>query len=220
MSGGASTDSVKVVIANAKGDTVTTMNGVGGAGIHHVVWDLRTKRPSPPLSPAARRDSLVNAHKVEHIFDSLTTAHTAPKPALDRLRERLMSGGSLTDLFRSPSAGGRFAERPAEGPVPKKGGGGAPDSAKAAEGAKPGASGDEPALDQETVSAVLDALRAANVLPRDIFGRREPPFAPSGDYLVTLQSGDRKQSQLLRVENLVGENGAVIGSEENALLDP
>ena len=48
-------DGVSVEIVDAAGETVRTLNGDGGAGLHRVVWNLRnepTRRPrlrTPPL---------------------------------------------------------------------------------------------------------------------------------------------------------------------------
>jgi hypothetical protein len=58
---GTSRDSAKIVVTNIRGDTVRTLNGPGGVGLHHAYWDLRG-RPRA-LGPAALRDS-INAARV------------------------------------------------------------------------------------------------------------------------------------------------------------
>ena len=66
LTSGSTKDSVKIVITNVKGDTLKTLTGRGGSGVHHVMWDLKAKPPAPtPLTPAGRRDSLVTARKLE-----------------------------------------------------------------------------------------------------------------------------------------------------------
>ena len=104
--------------------------------MHHVTWDMKAKPPKPtPLTPAGRRDSLVTARKLDHVFDSLSKANVAPKPVLDRIREHFESG-TVGELFQQVSGGGgggggKFAERPGESPLPKHHGAAA-DSAKKA----------------------------------------------------------------------------------------
>ena len=86
LTSGSPKDSVKIVITNVKGDTLKTLTSRGGAGVHHVMWDLRAKpAKATPLSPAGRRDSLESTRKLNHVFDSLATAGVAPKA---RARER------------------------------------------------------------------------------------------------------------------------------------
>ncbi len=61
LTGGSPKDSVKFVITSMKGDTLKTLTGRGGAGLHHVTWDLGAKPAAKtPLSPAGRRDSLIS----------------------------------------------------------------------------------------------------------------------------------------------------------------
>jgi hypothetical protein len=70
---------VKVVITDVSGDTITTLNGPGTAGLHHVTWNLRGKpAPAKPLTPAGVRDSIIADRKMVHVFDSLATAGVAP----------------------------------------------------------------------------------------------------------------------------------------------
>jgi hypothetical protein len=67
--GRAAADSARIVITTITGDTVRTLMGPGGPGLHRVVWDLR--RTAPALAPAARRDSLRAARRTELRTDSL-----------------------------------------------------------------------------------------------------------------------------------------------------
>ncbi len=116
----------KILITGAKGDTVATLNGAGGPGLHRAMWDFRGRPPKPgPLSPAAKRDSMVNARKMQVVFDSLEKANVAPKAVLERIRSSIASGGGLADLFRGRrGGGGAFQSRPGEGPVPRAPGAG------------------------------------------------------------------------------------------------
>jgi hypothetical protein len=217
LTSGSPKDTVKFLITNVKGDTMKSLTGRGGAGVHHVTWDLRAKPPKPtPLTPAGRRDSLVTAHKLDHVFDSLAAAGTAPKATLAIVREHL-DGGTIGELFQRASGGGggggRFAERPGESPLPHRGGRGgnhgAADTTKAA-GAEGGAEAEgEGAVSQEVLSDVLGAVRASKALPGGGFGggRNGAGLVESGDYLVTMTAGGTTQRQLLRVEKIGGAGG-------------
>ncbi|MBX6332722.1 MAG: hypothetical protein IRY91_12820, partial [Gemmatimonadaceae bacterium] len=123
LTSGTRRDTAKIVIMGVKGDTVRTLTGPGGPGLHHVTWDFRMRAPrAKPLSPAARRDSIVTARKMDQVFDSLAAAHVAPKPALDRIHTMLASGGDLGELFRrGRGVPGVFRERPGESPLPRAG---------------------------------------------------------------------------------------------------
>jgi hypothetical protein len=219
LTSGSPKDTVKFLITNVKGDTMKTLTGRGGSGVHHVTWDLRAKPPkATPLTPAGRRDSLVTARKLDHVFDSLATAGTAPKATLEIVREHL-EGGTIGELFQRASGGGggggRFAERPGESPLPHRGGRhGAADTTKkdaAADTAKAaGAEAEgEGAVSQEVLSDVLGAVRASKALPGGGFGggRNGAGLVESGDYLVTMTAGGTTQRQLLRVEKIGGAGG-------------
>jgi hypothetical protein len=105
----ASDGGVRLVITDASGDTVGTMRGPGGAGLHTVTWNyLRPATPRPPVMTASmRRDSVLRAARAPHVFDSLTKAGF-DTVAIGRARE----------LLAGPQAGVRGT------PVGRGGGGG------------------------------------------------------------------------------------------------
>jgi hypothetical protein len=240
LTSGSPKDTVKIVITNVKGDTLKTLTGRGGAGLHHATWDLRTKPPAgKPLTPAGKRDSLTTARKLNHVFDSLATAGEVPKAALETVRTHL-DNGTVSELFQRASGGGggggRFAARPAESPLPRHGGrGGAADSTKragaadstkragAADSAEVGAEGEgEGAVSQEALSTVLDAVRASKALPGGGFGggRNSGVVVESGDYLVTMTSGGTTERQVLRVEKADGASGNTVSDDDDDPFDP
>ena len=97
----------QILITNAKGDTVRTLTGPATAGLHRVTWDFRGRAaPRAPLSPSQLRDSVIAARRMTFVFDSLEKAGTMPKPALDRIRQMMMSG-DVAGLFRGGGGGGR-----------------------------------------------------------------------------------------------------------------
>jgi len=238
LTSGSPKDSVKIVITNVKGDTLKTLTGRGGPGLHHVTWDLAAKRAAPtPLTPAGRRDSLISARKLDHVFDSLAKAGTAPKPVLENVREHI-DNGTLGELFQRAQGGGggggRFAARPAESPLPHRGGrehrgaadttkkAGEADTTKAAAAESAEASGEgESAVSQEVLGDVLDAVRAAKALPGGGFGggRNAAGLVESGDYLVTMTAGGTTEKRALRVENVTRSDGSSVADDEDP-FDP
>jgi hypothetical protein len=234
LSDGTAKDTVRIVITNMKGDTITTLNGRGGAGMHRVTWDLAGKPPKgKPLTPAGRRDSLITAGKIDHVLDSLEKAGTATKAELAIIRDHI-DKNTLFDLLGGAGggggAGGRNTERAAEGAMPRGMAGagrrgGAADTTKRAAGdtskmaGAPGAGGGagapEPAVSEAVAREVLTALRAAKALPGGGFGgRRGGGPVETGDYMVTMTWKGNSQHQVLRVENLVG-NGTPMAPEDN-----
>ncbi len=158
---------VQIVITDAAGDTMRTLTGPGGVGLHRVMWDMRGKRPpAKPLSPAERRDSLKSMLRVGQIMDSLIVAGVDSN-AVRFARGAIMSGRTADLLEQFAGGGGagggfgggaaqaagipRFADRPGEGVAGAAAGGrggrggaasggeGAPAGAGAGAGAGPGA---------------------------------------------------------------------------------
>lgn len=72
LTSGGKNDSVRVVVTNVAGDTVSTFKAKGGPGLHRAYWDLRGM--PEPLGPAARRDSIITARLKERRADSLKAA--------------------------------------------------------------------------------------------------------------------------------------------------
>ena len=68
---------VKLVISDASGDSLATINGAGGAGVHHVDWNFQETRPraaAAELSPSQRRDSILLHARAPQVLDSLQKA--------------------------------------------------------------------------------------------------------------------------------------------------
>src|SRR6185437_8280537 len=98
---------VKVLVQDARGDTLATLNGPGRAGIQRVVWNFRGKAaPAVALSPAGVRDSTRNAHKLSAMLDSVEKDGTLPKSTVDRIRAVMASGEGIQALF--PQGAGGF----------------------------------------------------------------------------------------------------------------
>jgi hypothetical protein len=123
VTSGTPRDSVKILVTDIRGDTVRTLMGPGGVGLHEAYWDLRGR--ASPLGPAALRDSIVAARVRRQREDSVRAARGTDTTARVRL------GGDTTSRAgrggRRGQGGGAPGEinlRPAESPVGERGGGG------------------------------------------------------------------------------------------------
>jgi len=115
--GDARRDTARIVVTNIRGDTIRTMNGPGGPGLHRVYWDLRTA--PRPLGPAALRDSIIAARVRRQREDSVRVARGADTTG--------RVPGDTTAAGRGPAGGrggaaqrggaGEINLRPAEGPI-------------------------------------------------------------------------------------------------------
>ncbi|MHB8838779.1 MAG: WD40/YVTN/BNR-like repeat-containing protein, partial [Gemmatimonadaceae bacterium] len=203
---------VKVVIQDASGDTIRTLNGPGGAGIQRVTWDFRGKAPpSPKLSPAEVRDSINNVRKIIVALDSIEKEGTLPKPLLDRFRTGLTGGPeamqAMVQQFGAFGAAGGFGgqagmwqERPGESRAAAPGAAGAGRGAGGGAGAPP---------DQQQLMSVLRAVAGRSGMTMFFggggrLGSGGAPTVGTGDYLVSINVGGQTYKQVLRVERVSG----------------
>jgi hypothetical protein len=206
---------VRIVITDVKGDTLRTLTGPAAAGIHRVYWDFRGRATRTPLSPAALRDSIVTARRVERVVDSLVAAGT-DRALIDRLRTQLAGGG-----FGGGGGGGggapaagpqRFNPRPGESPPPTPGRRGGAVAAVAEAG---GESQGEGEMGDDMRSALQAALRGPGGRGGGGgFGGAQAPLVSTGDYLVTMTVGGRTMKQVLHVERVGALASPTIASEE------
>ncbi|HEV8509335.1 MAG TPA: hypothetical protein VGQ48_02675 [Gemmatimonadales bacterium] len=122
----------QVVIRDVRGDTVRTLQGPAGAGLHRVFWNFQGRNPPPvALSPSQKRDSAWLVARINVVFDSLTKAGGNAQQ-LDPIKTLLLAGDvqGVAQRFGfggggafgggggggggAPFAGGRFNERPGE----------------------------------------------------------------------------------------------------------
>jgi len=233
LTAGSPRERTRIAILDALGDTVRTIMGPGGPGLHRAVWDFRGKAPPrPPLGPSARRDSIALAQRAEVVFDSLVKAGTMPKAMADRIQNAMATGNTaeLAQLFGFGGGGGG-------------GGGGIPardffnprpgESAARGTGARgPGARGEgapgEGAVDPGLVSELGDLLRPPGRRGGGgglfgLFGGRGgggAPIAQPGDYVVAITVDGRTLKQPLRVERASGTGAIPSFFEEDDDHDP
>jgi hypothetical protein len=223
-SGNAQRDTARIVVTNIRGDTIRTINGPGGPGLHRAYWDLRA-RPRP-LGPAALRDSITAARVRRQRDDSVRAARgadtaaavdtTAPlRPAIDTTARAAVRDSMNAMRARGDTAGLRaLRERTqARGGFPGGGrrggqGGGAPGEinlrpAEAPIGGVGGAGGGGEGGGGGGGGGGFGGARAGNLV--------EP-----GDYLVTINAGGQTMRQVVHVERVGEIVNADFGPEENA----
>src|SRR5256884_621515 len=65
----------KIAIRDVRGDTVRTVNGPGGPGLHRATWGFQGRTPPPQtLSPSQRRDSTLIVRRIQPVVDLLEKA--------------------------------------------------------------------------------------------------------------------------------------------------
>jgi hypothetical protein len=234
-------DTVRIVITDAKGDTVRTLPGSGRAGLNRVVWDLRGRAPRRTLTISQRRDSVVQAHRVDFVLDSLIKAGTLTAQQAEGARRLAGGGGGFgggggggfggggnqAAAIGRLGPGGVFATRPGEGGAAGAGrgagGGGGGGAAAGGEG------GGESGNPQDLANSFPGGFQEIAALLRPAgqrgggggFGGNQAPIAMTGDYLVTLKVGNEVQRQVLRIEH-VNTNGTptVTTFDEDEPHDP
>jgi len=215
--GSARAPQAQIIITDAKGDTIRTLNGPAGPGLHRVTWDFRGRAARNALSPSQLRDSAVSARRANFVFDSLEKAGTMPKPQLDRLRQMVL-GGEVGAFGRGGGggggrggAGGAWVARPGEGSIVGAGGRGGQAQGEGAQAA----GGEQNPLDAlNAFPGGMQDLQELLRVPGQAGGRggrgggfgrgAQAPVVNTGDYLVTLNVGGKTYKKVLRVERMSG----------------
>jgi Sortilin, neurotensin receptor 3, len=117
LTSGSPRDTTRILVTNIRGDTVRTLTGPGGPGVHRAYWDLRQR--ARPLGPAALRDSINGARLRRQRDDSVRAARADTSEGASR-------GGAAGGGRRGGGRGGQgdVNLRPAESPTLGGGGGG------------------------------------------------------------------------------------------------
>ncbi|MEO5510510.1 MAG: hypothetical protein ABIV28_02570 [Longimicrobiales bacterium] len=217
----------RIVIQNAKGDTIQSLPAPAAAGIQRVTWNLRPRvvPVRTPLSPSERRDSMQTERRITVVSDSLIKAgkdSALVGRAVAQLRGQgggQNVGGRQGGGGGNPGAGGGarrgFVERPGE--------------ANAGRGQGAGPAGGQAGGQNEDLQTVLTAFRDAGVraLPTGNRagggggggggGGAAGGMVEPGEYDVTLLLGDKVLKQKIKVERPrgTGNPGAPPGMEED-----
>jgi photosystem II stability/assembly factor-like uncharacterized protein len=179
-----------LLITNVMGDTVRTLEGPGGPGIHRVSWDFRgrAQRRSQGLSPAQRRDSVAFIRRVDFVFDSLVQSGMN-KPMLERIQTAIKTGDiqSITRrFFGAGGGGGGFGERPPADRWVERPGESSPQQARRAagaqrqEGQEAGGEPQEPEMEQSQFQDLLRLLRPPGSRGGGRFGLTYGTYNPGG----------------------------------------
>jgi hypothetical protein len=214
--GAAASGGVRIFVSDARGDTLATLNGAGGAGVHTVIWNFQGARRVAPLvetlSPSERRDSILKAARAPMVLDSLKKAGF-DSVAVARVRTLLGAGGAPAAFGGRGGGGGGggrgaagdcahpltmwepFCARPAEGEAGGGGGGGG------------GGRGGNPETANVLKIYAIIGLKAPAAGGRGGGGgggrgARGAVVAATGEYLVTMTVGGQTYKQVLRVERV------------------
>jgi hypothetical protein len=205
---------VRVVITDAAGDTMQTLNGPGAPGINRIAWNF-TGKPAPraPLGAVQKRDSALQMQRITFVLDSLEKAGT--NPMMIGMIRGLVTSGDLSPLMAMFGGGGRggppgFGPPPAWNPRPGEqatgGRGGGPGGAPA--GLDPNAFQSQIALFAiPGKPAPTGGFAGLNFLQTLGFSQAGFGFGAGGgagvapgDYLVSISVGGKTLKQKLRVE--------------------
>ncbi len=216
----------RIVVQDALGDTLTTLTGPGGPGVHRVSWNMRGKpEPAPELTPAQRRDSISLARRTEAALDSLEKDGTIPANVIAQARTSMRDGAAgLQRAFGGGGGGGGRGglggfggarnDRPGETrPSPSFPTG----DAAAPAGGRGGAGGAPDAAGLQQVFAALREALGNDFNPFGGGGRGrggrggQAGMVSSGDFKVTVIAGGRTMTQTLRVEQLAGAGDGGFG---------
>ena len=217
--------SVQVTVSNVAGETLATLAGAGGAGVHSVTWNFRgAVRPAAApaaLSPSERRDSILKAVRAPVVLDSLAKAKY-DSTALARAKTLLNppAGGAGGFGGRGGAGGGGFGRaaiacerpltqwdtfcaRPGEGQAPRPG---TPEAAAEGGGVQRGQAPESEAVKKvfELIGLKVPAGPGGRGGGGGFAGFGGAPEQGTGAYLVTLKVGDKTYKQVLKVERVSG----------------
>jgi hypothetical protein len=110
LTSGSARDTTRILITNIRGDTVRSLTGPGGIGLHRAYWDLRAH--ARPLGPAALRDSIIAARARRLRDDSLRAARATDTTEVAGRRRGAEGRGAPGEINLRPAeaaAGGAAA---------------------------------------------------------------------------------------------------------------
>ncbi|HLA91516.1 MAG TPA: hypothetical protein VJL28_13900 [Gemmatimonadaceae bacterium] len=229
---------VRIQISDATGDTIATLNGPGGPGLHGVVWNFQGQRRAvaavAELSASEKRDSILRVARAPQVLDSLqkagydTAAIAQAKQLIAAVTNPAAAAAAAAAL-----AGGRGGGGGGGGGGAGGGGGGRgvagcerplvqgdPFCARPGEGAAGGGGGGFGGRGGAPAANVVRIFQIVGMTPLGGGGRGGGGgggrgggaaggfTANSGDYVVTMTVAGQTYRQLLRVERAGGSGGA------------
>ena len=194
LTSGASRDTTRILVTNIRGDTVRTLTGPGGPGLHRAYWDLRER--ARPLGPAARRDSINTARERREREDSVRAARgdTTRGAQVDTTGMGAMRDSMAAMRARGDTAGMRALRQRMQARGGFAGGAG-----RRGQGGRGGAPGEINLRPAE--SPTLGSGGGGGV--GGFFGRgRGGDIVDPGDYMVTITAGGQTMRQVVHVERV------------------
>jgi len=196
MPGAARGPQVEIVVTNAAGDTVNTLQGPATAGIHTVTWNFRGSQPeAAEPSPYEKQEREQIAARAKVVADSLIEAGW-DENMVRRATGAFTGETGTQSLMRSFGGGGRgerdpeeFQERPAEQTGESRGGG--------------------YSEMREVGELIMPGESTRSLMRRFRGGGGQAPLMGPGTYTLTLKGGDRTYTQVLTVERVGGFAGEV-----------
>ncbi len=160
--GGQGGAQASIVILDAAGDTVQTLNGPATAGINRAYWNLNRRGDQSEMSPSERADSVRNAQLYGQVGDSLVANEGVDRGVMDQVLEMAQGGnqGAIRRMFGGRGGGeqgdpGAWRDRPGES-YPESGGAAGRGRGPGAQG---GPGGGDPGAMREVFQQFMGALR-------------------------------------------------------------
>jgi photosystem II stability/assembly factor-like uncharacterized protein len=226
---GAGGGPASIRITDALGDTIASLTGPGGAGLHTVTWAFNGTRAAASddarvLSPSEKRDSILRAVRAPMVLDSLTRAKY-DSAAVTQARTLLSAagqqggGGGFGGRGGGRGGGGGACERPltqwdtfcarpgeAAAGGGRGGGGGGGGGGRGGRGGG-GASGESVLRIFQIIGIPMPGGGGRGGRGGGGGGGGNTNFtAGTGEYGVILRIGSQVLKQRLRVENVSGTN--------------
>lgn len=229
LTSGSSRDTTRILITNVRGDTVRTLTGPGGAGLHRVYWDLRGR--ARPLGPAARRDSIIAANLRRQRDDSVrraggdTTGGAQGAPRIPAGLDSAAMAAARDSMAAMRARGDTAGIRALREKMGIRGGGvqgGFAGGGRRGGGGGGGAPGEINLRPSE--SPTLGPQAPGGGGGGGFGGGRAGNNVEAGDYLVTITANGQQLRQVVHVERVgdVSDNPFGFGDdeEEGQIQDP
>ena len=192
---------VDLFVLNADGDTLTTVKGSAGEGVHTVTWNFRGPRPeAEEPGPFDRKERERIGARARIVADSVIEAGW-PEMMVNRMVGAFSGEGdteSLMSMFRRGGGGGgsgdpeEFQERPAE---------------RAAGGQR----GPDFGQMRELSELIVPGQGMRSMMRMFRGGGGQGELVEPGRYTVTLKAGDRTFTQTVRVRRVGSFSGRSSG---------
>ena len=194
-----SNDNAEIVITDASGTELTTINGSSSRGLHRATWNMRSPSVRLPMSPSEVRDSIAIEGRLAEVVDSLIDEgeeREDVEEAVEALRNATGGGGFNFGGGGGGAVSSLWQDRPGEGRATAGGGGGRGFGGGGAGGGSL----------QNRIRTAVRGTPQGRGRGRggggSLFPSRSEPggLVEAGTYTATLKIGDAEFVQTFRVE--------------------